>query len=86
MPYRLRITRSAVKELKRLPEGIQQRIRQAIQVLADDPRPPGCRKLKGRTDYRIRVGDYRVLYEIDDDTQTVIVWRVGHRRNVYRGI
>ena len=86
MPYQLKITRSALKELKGLPEGIRQRIRQAIHALADEPRPRGCKKLKGQTDYRIRVGDYRVLYEIDDDAQIVVVWRVGHRRDVYRGI
>lgn len=86
MPYQLRITRSAAKELRKLPPGVQQRIRQAVRKLADDPRPPKCKKLQGRNDYRVAVGDYRVIYEVDDSSRVVTVWRVGHRRDVYRGI
>ncbi len=86
MPYQLRITRSAAKELRKLPPEAQQRIRQAVRKLADDPRPSKCKKLQGRDDYRVTVGDYRVIYEVDDDAEVVTVWRVGHRRNVYRGI
>lgn len=86
MAYQLRATRRASKELQKLPAEIQQRIREAIHELADDPRPPGCKKLQGRDDYRITVGDYRVIYEIDDDNQMVTIWRVGHRKGVYRGL
>lgn len=86
MVYQLRATRRASKELQKLPAQIQQRIREAIYELADNPRPPGCKKLQGRDDYRITVGDYRVIYEIDDDNQVVTIWRVGHRKGVYRGL
>lgn len=55
-----------------------------VGVLADDPRPPGIQKLRGRDQYRLRIGDYRVLYVIDDDGQIVTIASVGHRRDVYR--
>jgi mRNA interferase RelE/StbE len=56
----------------------------AIDALADDPRPSGCAKLAGRDDYRIRVGDYRVVYAVDDDKRVVLIARIAHRREVYR--
>lgn len=56
----------------------------AIDALAEDPKPPGAIKLQGREGYRLRVGDYRVLYRVDDEAQEVLITRVGHRRNVYR--
>lgn len=84
MPYQLKATRSALRELKKLPPEIQRRLREAIVALADEPRPPGCKKLKGRDDYAIRVGHYRVIYEIDDEDEIVLVTRAGHRREVYR--
>jgi len=58
-------------------------VRDAIRDLANTPRPAGCKKLSGRSGWRIRVGNYRVIYEIDDNTQTITVMHVGHRRDVY---
>lgn len=86
MPYRLRATGRALRELRKLPPRIERRIRDAIDDLADDPRPPGCKKLRGGAGWRVRVGDYRVIYEVDDGAQTVTVLRAGHRRDIYRGL
>lgn len=74
----------AEKKLNKLPSHIRAVLLQAIQKLADDPRPPGCRKLQGYTGlYRIRSGDYRILYSIEDKILTVFVTQVGHRSEVY---
>lgn len=76
---------SAERDLKRLPANIFDRVIAAIRKLGDEPRPVGCRKLAGSTrDWRVRVGDYRVLYEIDERAREVRVMRVRHRREVYR--
>ena len=76
---------SADKALRKLPVGTQRRIVAAVERLADDPRPPGCVKLAGDENlWRIRVGDYRVVYEIHDKRLLVLVVRVGHRRDVYK--
>lgn len=83
--YKVDIARRAVKALARLPRRDQQRIRAAIDLLADEPRPPGCVALKGEARaYRVRVGDYRIVYEVYDDRLVVLVIRVGHRRDIYR--
>ncbi len=82
--YSLLILPSAQKELAHLPDREFERVRDAISDLSETPRPPGCLKLSGRDGWRIRVGDYRVVYEIDDKAQTIIVQHVGHRRDVYR--
>jgi mRNA interferase RelE/StbE len=84
MSYRLFLLPRAQKELTRLPNQAYERTRAAIRALAEEPRPTGCRKLSGREGWRIRVGDFRVLYEIDDAQRTVTVLHVGHRRDVYR--
>ena len=83
--YHVLLERAAEKDLARLAVGIHKRIIAAIQNLARNPRPPGCRKLAGsKNDWRIRVGDYRVVYEIADEIRIVRVNRVRHRREVYR--
>lgn len=83
---RVELARRAVKALTALPRGEQQRVRAAIDLLADNPRPPGCTKLTGEDDaYRVRVGVYRIVYEVLDNRLLVHVVRVGHRRDVYRG-
>jgi len=83
--YRIRISRSAERQLKQLTDEGRRRIARAIQTLAHDPLPRGCRKLAGYDDvYRIRVGPYRVLYSVDGDHLIVIVLKVGHRRDAYR--
>ena len=85
MAYRVEIKASAVKEIASLSRRDQRRVVRAIESLADDPRPPGARKLVGSEDaYRIRVGDYRITYQVLDDVLIVYVVRVGHRRDVYR--
>ena len=84
MDYAIYILRRAQRELAKLPRGIYERIRDSIRSLAQNPRPPGCIKLKGREGWRIRVGDYRLIYEIDDRQQIVTVLHIGHRRDVYR--
>jgi mRNA interferase RelE/StbE len=84
--YRVEVARRAVKALAGLPRREQQRVRAAIDLLADNPRPPGCTKLTGEDDaYRARVGVYRILYEVLDGRLLVHVVRVGHRREVYKG-
>lgn len=78
--------KSAEAELDALPQVEHKRVLKAIQKLALNPRPVGCKKLKSKDDlYRIRVGDYRVIYEIHDNVLIVIVVKVGHRQSVYRG-
>ena len=84
MAYTISILRKAQKELADLPMEAYERVRGAIYDLGEDPRPQGCRKLTGRDGWRIRVGDYRLIYEIDDNRQAIIVLHVGHRRDVYR--
>lgn len=84
MSYTLFILSRAQNELARLPEDIYPHIREAIRALAHDPRPRGCIKLTGRDGWRIRVRNYRVIYEIDASRNTLTVLHVGHRRDVYR--
>lgn len=81
----VRIERSAQKSLAKIGQPDQDHIVEAIRGLQEDPRPPGTKKLSGRTAWRIRVGGYRAIYEIDDDNSSVLVVVVGHRREVYRG-
>lgn len=84
MAYSVSYTETARRQLLRLPAPIQARIIRAVASLADDPRPPGCRKIVGTDDvWRVRVGDYRVLYRVLDAELEVIVIRVGHRKDVY---
>jgi len=83
--YKLRIKKSAAKELEAIPrKADRQRIVARIESLADDPRPDGCRKLSGSERYRIRQGRYRIIYKIEDDVLVVYVVKIGDRKNVYR--
>ncbi len=83
--HRVQIARRAVKALDALPRKEQQRVRAAIDLLGETPRPPGCVALTGEASaYRVRVGDYRIVYEVHDAVLLVQVVRVGHRREVYR--
>jgi mRNA interferase RelE/StbE len=84
MTYTVLILRRAQRELQRLPQEDYERVREAMRGLARNPRPTGCLALTGRAGWRIRVGDYRVIYEIDDAQHTVTIAHVGHRRDVYR--
>jgi mRNA interferase RelE/StbE len=82
--YRLLIKPSAGKEIEALPKQDRRRIVAKITSLSRDPRPPGCEKLSGHDQYRLRQGNYRILYEIQDLDLVVVVVKVGHRRDVYR--
>ncbi len=84
MSYSIRILRRAQKALARLPKRDYERVRDAIRALAENPRPPGARKLTDREGWRIRVGSYRVIYEIDDANRIVTVLDIGHRGDIYR--
>lgn len=85
MSYSLFIQPSAQKALAKLDRDIRYRIGSRIDALARDPRPPGTEKLSGTQDlYRIRIGEYRVIYQIRDKELRVLVVRVGHRKDVYR--
>ncbi len=82
--YKVTLKQSAVKELEQLPRQDLARIISRIGALSRDPRPSGCEKLSGQERYRVRQGNYRVLYEIDDVAQLITVVKIGHRRDVYR--
>lgn len=82
--YKILIKRSVVKDLRQIPKKDVRRILHRIEGLADDPRPVGVEKLSGDEKYRLRQGNYRILYAIDDDIITVTIVKVGHRRDVYR--
>ena len=82
--YRLVIKPSAAKEIEALPKQDRRRIVAKILSLSRNPRPPGCEKLSGHDQYRLRQGNYRILYEIRDLVLVVVVVKVGHRRDVYR--
>ena len=82
--YRLLIKSSATKELEALPPKDRRRIATKIQHLASEPRPAGTEKLSGQEKYRLRQGDYRVLYSVDDAQSVVVIVKIGHRRDVYR--
>ena len=84
--FEVLIKRSAVKEIASISrKKDRQRVVRRIRELAEDPRPPGCRKLSGRDRYRIRQGTYRIVYAIEDERPIVYVVKIGHRRDVYRG-
>ena len=83
--YAITFKPSADRELRRLPVDVQKRIVRAVELLADNPRPAGVVKMAGDENlWRIRVGTYRIVYEIHDDRLIILVLRVGHRRDVYR--
>jgi mRNA interferase RelE/StbE len=85
--YRLRIKKSAAKELETIPrKADRQRIARRIQALAEDPRPHGCKKLSASERYRLRQGNYRIVYAIEDDELVVTVIRIADRKGVYRGL
>lgn len=84
MTYTLEILRTAQKQLAKIASQERVRIVSAIRNLAEDPRPDGAMKLTGRPAWRIRIGAYRVIYEIQDNQLRVLVIEVGHRREIYR--
>ena len=84
MSHRLIILRRAQSQLRSLPSDGYERCKRAISDLAANPRPAGCLELKGRDGWRLRVGRYRVVYEIDDKTTTVTIMDIDHRKDIYR--
>ena len=84
MTYEVLILRRAQRELASLSRDAYESVREAVRALSTEPRPRGCQKLTGRPGRRMRVGNYRVIYEIDEPQRRVTVLHVGHRRDVYR--
>ena len=82
--YKIVIKRSAAKEIEKIPKSHRKRIVSKIRDLSIQPRPPGVKKLSGEEKYRIRQGEYRILYKIDDSIITITVVKVGNRKDVYR--
>ncbi len=85
MAYRLEVAPEVVDTLRSLPKKVQRQIARRIDALAEDPRPAGCKKLGGEENfYRLRSGDYRILYRVREKALVVLVLRIGHRREIYR--
>ena len=82
--YKILVKPSAVKEIEASPKRDRQRIVARIQRLSSDPRPPGCQKLSGQDNFRLRQGAYRIVYSVNDDELSLLVVKVGHRKDVYR--
>jgi mRNA interferase RelE/StbE len=82
--YKIFIKPSAVKEIKAIPQKHRQRIVARIQGLSNNPRPPGSEKLSGQEKFRLRQGAYRIVYSVNDDEPSLLIVKVGHRKEVYR--
>lgn len=82
--YRVVIRPSAERDFRSLSKADQERVAFRIRVLADNPRPPGSKKLGDPSIFRVRQGDYRIIYQVDDAQRLVLILRIGHRREVYR--
>lgn len=82
--YQVLVERKAEREMEALPEDVLSLIGEVLDDLGKNPRPPGAKKLTGKEGYRIRKGAYRVLYTIDDPSRIIRIYRIGHRREVYR--
>ena len=81
--YKIFIKPSAVKELKKISNPDFNRITERIRKLSSDPRPKGCEKLSHQEKYRVRQGNYRIIYLVDDAKEEIIIYKIGHRRDVY---
>ena len=89
MSYSVGFSKPAEKQLQKLDNNTQRRIQKVVNALMENPRPPGCEKLKAKPSgdlYRIRTGDYRVVYQIKDSKLIILVVTIGHRSDVYRGM
>ena len=85
MRYAVQLVPAAVRQLRKLPPDARRRIQAVIELLAETPRPPGAKKLTGSNgDWRVRTGDYRIIYEIQDAQLVVLVLAMGHRRDIYQ--
>jgi mRNA interferase RelE/StbE len=81
--YKIELRPAAARALRKLDPQVARRVQAAIALLAEDPRPPASRPLRGRPAWRVRVGDYRVIYTIEDDVLLIVVVTLGHRRDIY---
>ncbi len=84
MLYQVKLVSTAARQLRKLPPDVRTRIVTALDLLGGTPRPPSATQLVNSDYWRVRVGDYRIVYEIDDDVLLVLVLRIAHRRDVYR--
>ena len=84
MNYRINITKSVLSQFKKIPDDVYVKIREGINMLKENPRPIGCKKLTNEEGYRIRVGRYRILYTVDDRNLSVSIYRIAHRKDAYR--
>lgn len=84
MKYTVILAKAVQKQIDKLPQHVSDRVQRRLAGLESDPRPPDCKKLKGTDGWRIRVGDYSVIYEIRDRELIIIIIEAGHRRDVYR--
>ncbi len=82
--YKVAVKKSAAKELEDIPKKDLRKIVKRIQSLVENPRPTGSQKLSGQEQYRIRQGDYRIIYSVDDEDSIVDIIKIGHRREIYR--
>ena len=85
--YKIEFHKRYLKDLEKIPQVFRKNIREKVSELASDPRPDGCKKLQGSKEspfYRIRCGDYRVVYAINDDILLILVIEIGHRKEIYR--
>ncbi len=82
--YKITIKKSAAKELEDIPQRGLRKIIKRIRALAQNPRPPGSQKLSAQQRYRVRQGDYRIVYSIDDANHIVDIFKIGHRKEIYR--
>lgn len=83
MPYRIEIATAAERQILKLEASVRRRIFEKLDALAINPRPAGVEKLTAADAYRVRVGDYRIIYDIDEETATVVVHKVGDRKDLY---
>ena len=83
MPHQIQIRKTAQKQLDKLPDDIADTLLDAIETLAENPRPKGCKKLKGRSGFRIQKGDYLIIYDVYDNVLIIDIIAVGHRRDIY---
>jgi len=81
--YTVQLLPVAARAIRKLPPEAKRRVQAAIELLAEEPRPPAAKKLVARPEWRVRTGDYRVLYRIDDQVLTIVIVNAGHRREIY---